>query len=287
MHPAHRVRGFSFDKDVQSHYRAKRAHVSLQQSREASALIRTENIIRSDIITELHELLELYCELLLARSGLLEQTPCDPGLEEAVRSIVYAAPRTDIKELNMSRALLCEKFGKEFAAEASEGKGVSERVLEKLRVEPPPQELVRMYLAEIARTYGVEWPRRPKKDDAEDGGAGDTDAADGDDGDGGGAKERPLEDPLLAEAASPPSGNVADEGKKPPVRIAPASPSTENPSPRVKLPGTQEKKAEPGTPSKPASSSMGSATAKKDVVRVGGKIPDVDELARRFAELKR
>ena len=55
---------------------------------------------------------------------------CDPGLEEAVKSIIYAAPRTEIKELQQVRQLLVEKYGKEFAVTAienSDGK-VAERV---------------------------------------------------------------------------------------------------------------------------------------------------------------
>ena len=67
-----------------------------------------ENIIRSDLTTELLEILELYCELLLARAGLLEAKECDPGLEEAVKSLLYAAPRTEIKELHTVRQLLAE-----------------------------------------------------------------------------------------------------------------------------------------------------------------------------------
>lgn len=44
----------------------------LDQGKEESAKIRVENIIREDISVELMEILELYCELLLARIGLLE-----------------------------------------------------------------------------------------------------------------------------------------------------------------------------------------------------------------------
>ena len=101
----------------------------LDAGKVESARIRVENIIRSDITTELHEILELYCELLLARSQLLDppstpsspanSIPLDPALEEAVRSIIYAAPRTDIKELHAVRALLVEKFGKDVAVASS------------------------------------------------------------------------------------------------------------------------------------------------------------------------
>jgi vacuolar protein sorting-associated protein IST1 len=45
----------------------------LETGKEQSARIRVENIIREDLNVELLEILELYCELLLARIGLLEQ----------------------------------------------------------------------------------------------------------------------------------------------------------------------------------------------------------------------
>lgn len=44
----------------------------LELGKEQSARIRVENIIRQDIQVELMEILELYCELLLARIGLME-----------------------------------------------------------------------------------------------------------------------------------------------------------------------------------------------------------------------
>jgi vacuolar protein sorting-associated protein IST1 len=44
----------------------------LEAGKEESARIRVENIIRQDILVELMEILELYCELLLARFSLME-----------------------------------------------------------------------------------------------------------------------------------------------------------------------------------------------------------------------
>ena len=46
----------------------------LELKKEESARIRVENIIHDDVNVELLEILELYCELLLARYGILEQT---------------------------------------------------------------------------------------------------------------------------------------------------------------------------------------------------------------------
>lgn len=246
-----------------------------------------ENIIRSDIDTELLEILELYCELLLARTGLLEAKDCDPGLEEAIKSIIYAAPRTEVKELQQTRQLLVEKYGKDFALQAienSDGK-VAERVVKKLKVEPPAQELVTLYLKEIARTYGVNWPKgeNTANDNSED----DSDEPTS----GQGIKN--LAEPLTTEElskATPPR----DLGPKSPVSVAPPSPSTDNLSPKIRLPKPPElkpsakmgglKKQTPNTDSQSASKDVDAQTRKN---AVGGKIPDVDELAKRFAALKR
>jgi vacuolar protein sorting-associated protein IST1 len=258
----------------------------LEAGKVESARIRVENIIRSDITTELHEILELYCELLLARTGLMESFTCDPGLEEAVKSLIYAAPRTDVKELQQVRLLLVDKFGKEFALEAvenSDGK-VSEKVLKKLAVTPPSQELVNGYLEEIARTYGVDWPKKPKEE------LGEPPEWDNDDDENpsGGQAQKNLEEPILAggadrereerealSKATPPRSF----GPQSPLRVNPPSPSTDNLHPRVK--GTLDLKPT----KKMQEASTGKGTQSKGPV--GGTIPDVDELAKRFAALKK
>lgn len=251
-----------------------------------SAKIRTENIIRSDIATELHEILELYCELLLARIGMMEGPICDPGLEEPVKSIIYAAPRTEVKELQAVRSLLGEKYGKEFTLAATENsdKMVAEKVLKKLRVEPPPEALVNGYLEEIARTYGVDWPKKPP------GAVPDfvDEEVDKDDEDGppsGGQAQKELEPKLLTDdkatqereelsKATPPK----NFGPQSPLRVNPPSPSTDNLHPRVKGTGTLDLK-----PTK----KMVDVGAKKAGGNAGTKWTntDDDELAKRFAAL--
>lgn len=255
-----------------------------------SARIRVENIIRSDITAELHEILELYCELILARAGLLEGPTCDPGLEEAIKSIIYAAPKTEIKELNTVRALLAEKYGKQFVLEAMEnvGGGVNEKVVKKLSVTPPKEELVQGYLEEIAKAYGVNWPRK-HLGDAPPNFLDDDD----DDSPSGGQAQKNLEAPLAAGQSQENSKDAEAQeqlskatppktiGPNSPLRVAPSSPSTENPHPRVTLNKMEL------TPSKKmqAAKTVAKPAPKKD--DLGSGIPDVDELAKRFAALKR
>ncbi|OCL09497.1 hypothetical protein AOQ84DRAFT_363227, partial [Glonium stellatum] len=260
----------------------------------------------------------------------------DPALEEAVRSLIYAAPRTEVKELHAARALLIEKFGKEVALGCMEGEGVAERVLSKLRVETPRRELVDAYLAEIAKFYGVPFGVEEGEEEGDDA-AGDEDGEGGGGGGGVGelAEQKAMEPALEAEPAAkarmPASGKVrakakakaaleeeeeeeprdgegdveADEvaelskatpprklgGPQSPLRITPPSPSTDNVAPKLRLPGA----------SAPANAASGAKVRKGEFRAAGasgaagstagggpgGKIPDVDELARRFAELKR
>lgn len=250
----------------------------LENGKIDSARIRVENIIRSDITSELHELLELYCELLSARAGLFEGSVCDPGLEEAVKSIIYAAPKTEIKELSTVRTLLAEKYGKEFvlaAMENTDGK-VNEKVVKKLSVEPPREELVVGYLEEIAKAYGVDWPKRdpipqpPELLDAND----DAQDDDNDDDSSGGREQK-----VLADAFSTPSKTLSEEsraafrklsGPTSPLTVTPPRMTTDNVHPKVTLgkvelkPAVAPKKSEPGD-----------------------TIPDISDLERRFAALKK
>ncbi|KAF3935971.1 hypothetical protein ABW19_dt0208947 [Dactylella cylindrospora] len=251
----------------------------LEQGKYESAKIRVEGIIREDISVELLEILELYCELLLARIGLMEAKEVDPGLEEAIQSIIYAAPRTDVKELQQVRNLLVEKYGKEFALVAMEnldGK-VADRVSKKLKVEPPSQELVELYLQEIAKTYHVQYPPLKPGDhvEAEE----EEDDDDDDDQPGSGAL---LEEPLvvaeeeLSHATPPRKINL---GPKSPIVIAPASPTSENVRPQVKLPD----KTEPRTVQTPTKRQAPAPPPQKK-----SAASEIDEdLLRRFAALKK
>jgi vacuolar protein sorting-associated protein IST1 len=66
----------------------------LEKGRIETSRIKVEATMGEDNMIELLEVLELYCELLLARFGLLEAVPdIDPGVAEAVNGVIHAAPR--------------------------------------------------------------------------------------------------------------------------------------------------------------------------------------------------
>ncbi|KAF9315677.1 hypothetical protein BG003_002809 [Podila horticola] len=139
----------------------------LEIGKEESARIRVEHIIREDFSTEALEIIELYCELLLARFGLLEQLKnCDPAILEAVNTILYAAPRSEVKELLLVRDQLAAKFGRDFVTNAMENKddSVNPRIIQKLKVQTPDPYLVNRYLEEIAKAFKVAWTSDPETD---------------------------------------------------------------------------------------------------------------------------
>ncbi|GAA5888649.1 hypothetical protein JCM16303_005300, partial [Sporobolomyces ruberrimus] len=126
----------------------------VDKGRLESARIKVEGIMHEDLMCELLELLELFCEVLLARFGLLETVKeIDPGVSEAVASIIHAAPRTELKELHVLREMLMSKAGRDYSIAAIDNLDgiVPERITSKLIVQAPPTELVDLYLYEIAK----------------------------------------------------------------------------------------------------------------------------------------
>ncbi|KAJ5945050.1 hypothetical protein N7516_005218 [Penicillium verrucosum] len=351
----------------------------LSEGRDASARIRVENVIATDIAVEVMEMVELYCELLLARANVLDQMAfsdqgtrarlrakellkqrtqeqagatvsttaglkgageitgsrfgfswlgggaqkkeaeraapitasgaaddsgdgiadednpyMDTAIDEAATVVFYAWHRFphEVREFTMLRTMLGERYGKEFMTLAQDNKvdtvKVPDRLLKGLRVRPPGQELVESYLREIANAYGVEWHGSEEElgsapefvDDLGDYGAQEPQLPQtpskqqGDSALGPNPSEtRRASDASELTKATPPRGLASGRS---PVSVAPPAPRTDNPNPRVKLPGAEGKAA---------------AAPKEDTASKGksnnGGIPELDELTRRFADLKR
>jgi hypothetical protein len=231
-----------------------------------------------------------------------EESYINPPLDEAAVSIFYAWSRFphDIRELTILRTLLAERWGKEFMALAQdnkvEGARVPERLAKGLRVRAPSRELVESYLREIARAYGVSYPegegegpgKPPGEPSGEFGGGGDGGMGGDGDGDGGGDIQNPPpststpdttrrpSDPADLSTYSPPRGLHAGRS---PVSVAPPAARTDNPRPRVKLPDAGPETGTGAAENEVAPSASGTGGS--------GGIPEVDELSRRFAALRR
>ncbi|CAL4948096.1 unnamed protein product [Urochloa decumbens] len=134
----------------------------LQTGQESIARIRVEHIIREQNILAAYEIVELFCEFVLARVPIVEvQKECPIELREAISSIIFASGRcSDLPELMHLRNLFTTKYGKEFVAGAMElrpDSGVNRTIIEKLSVKAPSGESKLKVLKAIAREYNVEW----------------------------------------------------------------------------------------------------------------------------------
>ncbi|KAG8238527.1 hypothetical protein J437_LFUL018198 [Ladona fulva] len=136
------------------------------------AKIRVEHIIREDYMVEAMEVVEMYCDLLLARYGLIQQMKTlDEGLAESISSLIWVAPRmqADIAELHVIADQLTAKYGKQYAQACKEEavSTISEKLKHKMSVQSPPKLLVEKYMIEIAKNYNVEYDPDPQimKDD--------------------------------------------------------------------------------------------------------------------------
>ncbi|XP_069491573.1 IST1 homolog isoform X1 [Ambystoma mexicanum] len=128
-------------------------------SKYERARIRVEHIIREDYLVEAMEILELYCDLLLARYGMiLNMKELDPGMAEAVSSLIWAAPRMlEVSELKIVSKQLCAKYSKEYGVlcRTNQINTVGSQLINKLSTQAPPRILVERYLIEIAKSYNV------------------------------------------------------------------------------------------------------------------------------------
>ncbi|KAF5392465.1 hypothetical protein D9757_002242 [Collybiopsis confluens] len=156
-----RLRTLQEKKEAQAKASRRDIAFLVEKGKIETARIKVEGIIVEDIHVELLEILELYSELLLARFGVLDQNTRepDPAVSEGVCSIIYAAPRTELKELHVLRDILMHKYGREYSMAVMENRDacVSDRVVGKLNAATPSSELVDAYLTEITKAYGVAW----------------------------------------------------------------------------------------------------------------------------------
>ncbi|XP_068643615.1 uncharacterized protein [Aristolochia californica] len=157
-----RIKHLRNKRELQLRNMRKEIAQFLQTGQEAIARIRVEHIIREMNILAAYEILELFCEFVYARVPILEtQKECPPELQEAIASIIFAAPRClDLPELMQIRNLFITKYGKEFVLAASELRPdscVNRGIIEKLSVKAPPANVKLKLLKDIAQEFVLEW----------------------------------------------------------------------------------------------------------------------------------
>jgi len=126
------------------------------------AKIRVEHIIREDNMVEGLEIIEMFCDLLLARFGLIEKMKeLDPGLDEAIGTILWVSPRisNDVQEFKLISDILTSKYGTPYAESCRADRigNVNEKVKRRMGIEPPSKLLIEQYLIEIAKNFNVNY----------------------------------------------------------------------------------------------------------------------------------
>ncbi|CAO1629750.1 unnamed protein product [Parajaminaea phylloscopi] len=131
----------------------------VEKGKEETARIKTEGMIAEDIHIELLEILELYCETVLARFALLDLPGRDPepSLVEPVAAIIHCAPRVELRELHILRDMLAARYSREWVQTAIDNKDnvVGSRVSSRLKIFTPAPDLIDLYVAEVCRAYDV------------------------------------------------------------------------------------------------------------------------------------
>jgi vacuolar protein sorting-associated protein IST1 len=117
----------------------------LGDDKTEKARIAAEGIIREDFTVEAFEVLDMMCELCHERTRYISSsTECPEDIKKAVQTLVWAANKVEIPELEVIRSQFQSKYGKEFCEEALENKSdlegktpVNERVCNKVSVPIP------------------------------------------------------------------------------------------------------------------------------------------------------
>ncbi|KAJ1285038.1 hypothetical protein BS78_03G250100 [Paspalum vaginatum] len=134
----------------------------LEANQDMTARIRVEHVIREEKCMQAYDLIEVYCELIVARLSIIDsQKACPIDLKEAIASVIFSSMRcSDVTELADVRKHFTSKYGKEFAAAALEVRpdsGVNRLVIEKLSAGAPDLQTKIKVLSSIAEEHNIKW----------------------------------------------------------------------------------------------------------------------------------
>nr|KJB65101.1 hypothetical protein B456_010G081100 [Gossypium raimondii] len=134
----------------------------LESGQDQTARIRVEHVVREEKTMVAYDLLEIYCELIVARMPSIEsQKNCPIDLKEAISSVIFASARCEeIPELKDVTKHLTTKYGKDFTTSALElhpDSGVGRMLVDKLSVKAPDGPTKLKILTAIAEEHNIKW----------------------------------------------------------------------------------------------------------------------------------
>ncbi|GMI97782.1 hypothetical protein HRI_003447500 [Hibiscus trionum] len=134
----------------------------LESGKDQTARIRVEHVVNEEKTMAAYDLLEIYCELIVARMPMIEsQKNCPIDLKEAISSVIFASARCEeIPELKDVTKHLTAKYGKDFTSSALELRpdcGVGRLLVEKLSIKPPDGQTKLKILTAIAEEHNIKW----------------------------------------------------------------------------------------------------------------------------------
>ncbi|TYJ29566.1 hypothetical protein E1A91_A06G076600v1 [Gossypium mustelinum] len=134
----------------------------LESGQDQTARIRVEHVVREEKTMVAYNLLEIYCELIVARMPSIEsQKNCPIDLKEAISSVIFASARCEeIPELKDVTKHLTTKYGKDFTTSALElhpDSGVGRMLVDKLSVKAPDGPTKLKILTAIAEEHHIKW----------------------------------------------------------------------------------------------------------------------------------
>ncbi|XP_010433096.1 PREDICTED: uncharacterized protein LOC104717250 [Camelina sativa] len=159
---ASRLKILKNKKDTQIKQLRRELALLLESGQTQTAQIRVEHVVREEKTVAAYELVGIYCELLVARLGVIDsQKTCPNDLKEAVASVLYASQRlTDVSEFSDIVKQFSAKYGKDFVSAAiglQPDSGVSRLLVDKLSVKAPDGPTKIKILTEIAAQHNVTW----------------------------------------------------------------------------------------------------------------------------------
>ncbi|TDL27384.1 hypothetical protein BD410DRAFT_762259 [Rickenella mellea] len=147
-------------KDSSAKITRKDIATLLQTRNVPLARAKAQNLMKEDTASDLLEILEMHCGVLLEHFADLERSELSlsPAIVESASSIIHATPLTESKDLHIVRDMLIQRLGPDFTLSAvgNLDQHVSPKVLRAMNPPTSAQDLD-AYMSRIAEAYNVNW----------------------------------------------------------------------------------------------------------------------------------